>query len=307
MSLAKGRWASFIVLIIALFLLSACVGPSVTAGSSSPGTSASGVINVVAAENFYGDIARQLGGSRVSVTSILSDPNVDPHEYESNIQDAKAISTAQLVIENSGGYDDWMDKLLSASPSSSRLVLKAFDIAQVKLPDNEHVWYSIDNAHNIAQAIAGDLKQLDPAGAATFDSNLQTFNQSLQRLQQKIGEIKAKYTGTPVGLTETIYLYQAGPEGLNVITPFEFEKAIAEGNDPPADTVATANNQINNHLIKVLIYNEQTVTPVTTNLQNAARAKNIPIVPVTETMPPGKTYQTWMLGQLNALETALGG
>jgi zinc/manganese transport system substrate-binding protein len=92
-----------------------------------------------------------------------------------------------------------------------------------------------------------------------------------------------------------------------VITPFEFEKAIAEGNDPPADTVATANNQINNHLIKVLIYNEQTVTPVTTNLQNAARAKNIPIVPVTETMPPGKTYQTWMLGQLNALETALGG
>jgi len=305
-SLAKDKLAWLTVPIMALFLLSACVGPIVTTSSSTSSTSAPGAINVVAAENFYGDIVKQLGGSHVAVTSILSDPNVDPHEYESNIQDAKAISAAQLVIENSGGYDDWMDKLLSASPSS-RLLLKAFDIAQVKLPANEHVWYSIDNARTIAQAIAGDLKLLDPVGAATFDSNLQTFDQSLQPLQQKISEIKAKYAGTPVGLTETIYLYQAVPEGLNVLTPFEFEKAIAEGNDPPADTVATANNQINNHQIKVLIYNEQTVTPVTTNLENAATAKNIPVVPVTETMPPGKTYQTWMLDQLNALETALGG
>jgi len=307
MSLAKRRWTWLFVPIIALLLLSACVGPSVTTSSSTSATSVSGAINVVAAENFYGDIVKQLGGSHVAVTSILFDPNVDPHQYESNIQDAKAISTAQLVIENSGGYDDWMDKLLSASPSSSRLLLKAFDVAQVKLPANVHVWYSIDNARTIVQAIAGDLKLLDPADAAIFDSNLQTFNQSLQPLQQKISEIKAKYAGTPVGLTETIYLYQAAPEGLNVLTPFEFEKAIAEGNDPPADTVATANNQINNHQIKVLIYNEQTVTPVTTNLENAARAKNIPVVPVTETMPPGKTYQTWMLGQLNVLETALGG
>jgi len=261
----------------------------------------------VAAENFYGDIVKQLGGSHVSVTSILSDPNVDPHEYESNVQDAKAISTAQLVIENSGGYDDWMDRLLSASPSSSRVLLKVFDIAQIKLPANEHVWYSIENVQAIAQAIAGDLKRLDPPGTATFDSNLQAFYQSLQPLQQKINDIKAKHAGTPVGLTETIYLYQAIPEGLNVLTPFAFEKAIAEGNDPPADTVATANNQINNRLIKVLIYNEQTITPLTTNLQNAARAKHIPIVPVTETMPPGKTYQTWMLDQLNALQAALGG
>src|SRR5215469_14820153 len=145
MSLAKRRWTWLIVPIMALIMLSACVGPIVTTGSSTSATSASGAINVVAAENFYGDIVKQLGGSHVAVTSILSDPNVDPHEYESNVQDAKAISTAQLVIENSGGYDDWMDRLLSASPSSSRLLLKAFDIAQIKLPANEHVWYSIDN------------------------------------------------------------------------------------------------------------------------------------------------------------------
>jgi zinc/manganese transport system substrate-binding protein len=295
----RSLWLAFSFIVI--FLLSACSGGSV--GSATP--SSSTTINVVTAENFYGDIAKQLGGSRVSVTSILSDPNIDPHEYESNAQTAIQVSQAQLVIENSGGYDDWMDKILSGSPNSNRLVLKGFDVAQVKLPENEHVWYSIDNVATIAQAITDDLKKLDSADAVTFDSNLQTFKQSLQPIQQKIVAIKSKYAGTPVGLTETIYLYQAVPLGLNVLTPFEFQKAMAEGNDPPVDTVVTAENQINHHQIKVLIYNEQTVTSFTTKLENDARAQNIPIVPVTETMPPGKTYQTWMLDQLNTLEQDL--
>jgi zinc/manganese transport system substrate-binding protein len=292
-------WIAFSFIVVVL--LSACSGGS--AGSATP--SSSTAINVVAAENFYGDMVKQLGGSHVSVTSILSDPNIDPHQYESNAQTAIQVSKAKLVIENSGGYDGWMDKILSGSPNSNRLVLKGFDVAQVKLPENVHVWYSIDNAATIAQAITDDLKKLYPADAATFDSNLQTFKQSLQPIQQKIVAIKSKYAGTPVGLTETIYLYQAAPLGLNVLTPFEFQKAMAEGNEPPADTVVTAENQINHHLIKVLIYNEQTVTPSTTKLENDARAQNIPIVPVTETMPPGKTYQTWMLDQLNTLEQDL--
>ena len=292
-------WLAFSFIVV--FLLSACSGGS--AGSATP--SSSTAINVVAAENFYGDIVKQLGGNHVSVTSILSDPNIDPHQYESNAQTAIQVSKAQLVIENSGGYDGWMDKILSGSPNSNRIVLKGYDVAQVKLPENEHVWYSIDNAATIAQAITNDLKKIDPADAATFDSNLQTFKQSLQPIQQKIVAIKSKYAGTSVGLTETIYLYQAAPLGLNVLTPFEFQKAMAEGNDPPADTVVTAENQINHHQIKVLIYNEQTVTPSTTKLENDARAQNIPIVPVTETMPPGKTYQTWMLDQLNTLEQDL--
>ena len=295
----------FPLLLLLVFVLSACGGSTAPGTPSTAGSSR--VINVVAAENFYGDIVKQLGGSHVSVTSILSDPNVDPHEYESNVQTAITVSKADFVIENGGGYDDWMDKILSGSPNSNRLLLKGFDVATTHLPENEHVWYSFTNAAVIAQAIVNDLKQLDPADAATFESNLQAFQQFLQPLSQKVAEIKSKYNGTPVGLTETIYLYQAQPEGLNVLTPFEFEKAIAEGNDPPADTVITATNQINNHQIKILIYNEQTVTPVTTNLEHLARAKHIPIVPVTETMPPGKTYQTWMMHQLNVLETALGG
>jgi zinc/manganese transport system substrate-binding protein len=261
---------------------------------------------VVAAENFYGDIAQQVGGSHVSVQSILSDPNVDPHEYEANTKSALAVSKAQLVIENSGGYDDWMDKLLSSSPNSSRVVIKAFDIAKIKLPDNEHVWYSIDNASTIAQAITDSLKKLDPVNATEFDSNLQKFQAALQPVQQKIADIKTKHANAPVGLTETIFLYQSGPLGLNVLTPPEFQKAIAEGNDPPANAVITAENQITKRQIKALIFNEQTVTPITTKLENDAKNNNIPTVQVTETMPSGKTYQNWMLDQLNALEQALG-
>jgi zinc/manganese transport system substrate-binding protein len=291
-----------IILLICFGLLSACgnSGSSSTTGSSK-------VINVVAAENFYGSIAKQLGGSHVSVTSILSNPNVDPHEYESNVQTGVTVNKADLVIENSGGYDDWMDKLLSSPLNSKRLLVKAFDVTTTHLTDNEHVWYSFDNAAEVAQVITKDLKSLDPTDSATFDQNLQTFKQSLQPLEQKIATIKAKYNGTPVGLTETIYLYQSNPEGLKVLTPFEFEKAIAEGNDPPADTVTTATDQINNKEIKVLIYNVQTVTQITTNLENLAKSKGIPIVPVSETMPPSKMYQSWMMDQLDGLQTALGG
>lgn len=291
------------VSVILLFLLNACGSPATDSGNTS---SASSVINVVAAENFYGDIVKQLGGSHVAVTSIISDPNVDPHEYESNVQTGIAVSKAQLVIENAGGYDSWMDRLLAASPNSNRIVLKGYTTAPTLLPENEHVWYSVDNVAAIAQAISTDLKKLDSADATTFDHNLSAFQQSLTPIRQKMSEIKAKYNGTPVGLTETIYLYQTGPLGLDVLTPFVFQKAMAEGNDPPVASVITAENQINQHQIKVLIYNEQTVTPSTTKLEHDAQQQHIPIVPVTETMPPTKTYQTWMLDQLNVLEQALG-
>ena len=301
----SNQWlkAAIGVLILSLSL-SACAP---TANVSDPTNVSAGVISVVAAENFYGSIAQQIGGAHVSVTSILSDPNVDPHEYESNVQNAIAVSNARLVIENGDGYDAWMDKLLSASPNPKRVVLIAADIVQHKLPDNVHYWYSPDDMQNVAQAIADSLKKLDPKDAAEFDSNLAAFKQSLGQINQSIGAIHSKYAGTPVALTETIFLYQTELLGLNVLTPFDFEKAVAEGNDPPADTVALFNNQIAERQVKVLIYNSQTVTPVTTNLQNEAKQMNIPIVAVSETMPSSKTYQQWMLDQLQELQTALGG
>jgi zinc/manganese transport system substrate-binding protein len=262
-------------------------------------------INMVAAENFYGNIASQLGGEKVRVTSILSDPNVDPHEYESSVEDAKALAEADLIIENGGGYDDWMDKLLSASPSSRRVLLKGFDIARHKLPDNEHVWYNVDNVLAIAQALTEGLKKLDPADSSFFTANLRSFSESLSRVRQRLVQLKRKWNGTPVGLTETIFLYQAEPLGLSVLTPFEFQKAIAEGNDPPADTVVAAENQVKGKKIKVLICNEQTISPITTKLQEEAKTAGIPVVPVTETMPSALNYQDWMLSQLAVLERAL--
>ncbi len=298
----RNNFRMLVVVVLSLtFVLNACSG-GVASSANNTGT-----ISVVAAENFYGDIVQQLGAGHVSVVSILSDPNVDPHEFESSVQNGMEVSNAQLVIENGADYDTWMDKLLAASPNPNRIVLTAANVASDPLPDNPHLWYGIDNIQTIAQNITADLEKLDSAHKADYDAALTKFQSSLIPIQQKIAEIKNKYSGTPVGLTETIFLYQTQPIGLKVMTPFEFEKAVAEGNDPPADTVVTANDQITNREIKVLIYNVQTVTPITTNLQNEAKQNNIPIVPVSETMPAGKTYQSWMLDQLNDLEQALGG
>jgi zinc/manganese transport system substrate-binding protein len=297
-------WESFTLFILISFTLSACAGGASSAGATPSGP---GVIAVASAENFYGNIVKQLGGSHVSVTSILSDPNIDPHEYESNVQDALAVTKAQLVIENGDGYDTWLDKLLAASPNSNRTVLVADAIVDHKLPDNPHYWYGVDNVQTLAKAITAALVKLDAGDKASFEASLAAFQRSLVPIQQKMDDIRAKYAGTPVGLTETIFLYQADPMGLKVLTPLDFEKAIAEGNDPPADTVVTADDQLARKEVKVLIYNEQTITPITTSLQNEAKKVNIPIVPVTETMPAGKTYQQWMLDQLNSLQQALGG
>jgi len=295
------RRAELLLCSVLLCFVSACV-------SFAPAPPASGSpLRVVAAENFYGDLARQLGGGAVSVSSILSNPNVDPHEYQANVQAGLAVSQASLVIENAGGYDSWMDNMLEAAPQSHRLLLKSFDLAPTRLPANEHVWYSFTDILALARAITADLTELDRRDAALFTRNLQAFSASLQPLQQKIRELQARYHGTPVGLTETIYLYQTQPIGLDVLTPEAFARAVAEGNDPPADAVIAATDQITRRQIRVLIYNNQTVTPVVTHLQDLARAQGIPLVAVSETMPPDATYQSWMMDQLVHLQTALGG
>ncbi|HVP18860.1 MAG TPA: zinc ABC transporter substrate-binding protein, partial [Spirochaetia bacterium] len=210
----RGRLQGLLVSFISVLLI--------VLGAAALDAQASRPIKAVAAENFYGNIVKQIGGDAVTVTSVMSDPNVDPHEYESNVEDAKAIAEADLVIENGGGYDDWMDKLLSASPRDSRIVLNGFDLAVKKLPDNEHVWYSVDNVQAIAIAVSRDLAKILPQQATLFTKNDRVFQESLGPIRQKMRQISARYSGTPVGLTETIYLYQALPMGLRVLTPFEF-------------------------------------------------------------------------------------
>jgi zinc/manganese transport system substrate-binding protein len=297
-----------ILVILGVVILIVVELKNVSQPTSGAGADANnGTIKIVAAEDFYGNIAQQIGGDKVSVTSILTDPNVDPHEYESSVQDGIAVTNANIVIENGLDYDTWMDKLIGASPNANRIVLTAGTIAPDALPENPHVWYGIDNISAVAAAIEGALAKIDPADAALFQNNLSTFNASLGPITAMMDSIKAQYAGTPVGLTETIYLYQTGPMGLNVLTPIAFERAIAEGNDPSAQDVNTTDQQVANKQIKVLIYNSQTVTPITTNLESAAQAVDIPVVPVTETMPASDTYQQWMMAELNSLQAALAG
>lgn len=298
-NMKKSYFIFGVLIVIALVYL---LSKGVQQNHMETGTS---VIHVVAAENFYGDVVKQLGGNHVQVLSILSDPNTDPHEYESSVQDSIAVAKANIVVENGLGYDTWMDKLLSASPSKNRVLLIGGKLASQPLSDNPHVWYGIDNVQTIAGDITNALKKTDPAHAMEFDRNLLAFDASLQPLRLKIADIKKNYEHTPVGLTETIYLYQTQPEGLHVLTPFAFEKAIAEGNDPAADDVAAANDQITKQQAKILIFNIQTVTPITTNLVNLAKTEHMPVVPVSETMPQDKHYQSWMGDQLTNLENAL--
>lgn len=269
------------------------------------GALASPIIKIVAAENFYGNIAQQIGGDQVSVTSIMSDPNVDPREYESSVEDAKTVAAADLVIENGGGFDGWMDRLLSVSPKNSRVVLKAFNLAVKKLPGNEHVWYNVDNVQAVAIALSRSLQTLIPQSTDVLLRNDRVFQESLKPIREKMAVISSRYAGTPIGLTETIYLYQAVLLGLRVLTPFTFQKAIAEGRVPPTAATVETENQIRQRQIRILIYNDQTISSVTAKAQKEAMAANIPVVGLTETMPPGETYQTWTLRQLDELRSAL--
>ncbi|HEV2413949.1 MAG TPA: zinc ABC transporter substrate-binding protein [Candidatus Dormibacteraeota bacterium] len=289
------------------FPVMAIVGLLLAAGCSTGSAGGSGsVVQVVAGENFWGDIAGQLGGSHASVQSVVTDPNADPHEYESNTNDARAFATASLVILNGAGYDDWGQKLLQASPNQSRKVLVVAGLLGKKQGDNPHFWYDPDYVIEVADRITAEYRSIDSTDAAYFDQQRAAFAASLEPYMRRLVEIKHKFAGQPVGATESIFVYMAQYLGLNLISPPEFMQAVAEGNDPPADTVVTFQNQVANKSIKVLVYNVQTATAVTTNLRIAATQRSIPVVGVSETLQPETaSFQEWQDSQLLALENAL--
>jgi len=281
------------------------VGAASACGGSSP-VAASGPIKVVAGQNFWGSLANQLGGSRASVQSVVTDPNADPHEYASNTNDARAFADAGFVILNGAGYDDWASKLLSANPSSHRTVLVAAELLGKKAGDNPHFWYNPDYVTRMADQIIADYKAIDTADAGYFDQQRAAFTTALKPYSQRIAEIKAKFSGAPIGATESLFVYMAAALGLNLISPTEFMNAVAEGNDPPASAVIDFQNQITGKQVKVLIYNVQTATAVTTNIKHLAALADIPVVGVSETLQPeSATFQDWQLSQLLALENAL--
>jgi zinc/manganese transport system substrate-binding protein len=268
-----------------------------------------GVVKVVAGENFWGNIAGQIGGGHVQVTSILSNPDTDPHEYEANVADALAVAEARLVITNGAGYDDFLTQLLGATTNAGRIVLTVQAVLGMGGSGvNPHFWYDIPRVPQVAAAIEAALARLDPPDAKVFAANLAAFDASLRPIDAVIAAIRRRYPGAPVAYTERVpgYLLQAA--GLTVVTPPGFASAIEDGNEPSAGATAQMFELITSRGTKVLLYNAQTVSPVTQQVRALARQYGVPVVPVTETMPPSfRSYQAWQLAQATALLSALGG
>jgi zinc/manganese transport system substrate-binding protein len=290
------------LLVATMFVLLVTAGCSVGPASGSAGS----VVEVVAGQNFWGDIASQLGGSHANVQSVVTDPNADPHEYESNANDARAMANANLVILNGAGYDDWATKLLQASPNQTRKLLVVADVVGKRKGDNPHFWYDPDYVIAVADSITSHYKSLDSSNSSYFDQQRSAFTTALQPYMGRLAEIKQRFAGVPVGATETVFVYLAGYLGLDLISPPDLMQAVSEGNDPPASAVVTFHNQIATKAIKVLVYNVQTATAVTTNLKVDAAQRSIPVVGISETLQPETvTFQAWQTRQLLALENAL--
>ena len=261
-------------------------------------------IAVVAAENFYGDVAAQIGGNAVAVTSILSNPDDDPHLFEASPAVARSLAGAKLVIYSGADYDPWMEKLLKASKAANRRVIVVADLVHRKAGDNPHIWYDPKTMPVFARAFAAVLVAEDAAHKADYESRLAAFLDSLKPIDDHVARLKAKYTGTPVTATEPVFGYMADAIGL-VMRNKPFQLAIENDAEPTAPQVAAFENDLKKHAVKVLFYNSQATEELTKRLQTLADDSHVPVVGVTETEPPGVTFQAWMAGQLDALDKAL--
>jgi zinc/manganese transport system substrate-binding protein len=266
---------------------------------------------VVAAENFWGSLVSQLGGNDTSVLSIVSDPNADPHEYEANTSDAVAVSNAQFVIVNGVGYDQWALDLIAADNNPNQVVLNVGDLNGVTVgggivSGNPHQWYNPLYVNQTVAAMYSDLVKIAPPDARYFQQQYAMLNISLANLYGEATAIKHHFAGTEVASTESIFVYLANFTGLNLVSPPEFMEAIAEGNDPSVQSVVEFQCQLESGQVKVLVYNEQTVTPITSQMKAIAAENNVTVVGVTETIqPPGVSFQAWMYAQYLQLYNAL--
>ena len=283
---------------------SSTVGSSSSAAASGGGSKS---IRVVAAENEYGNVASHIGGQYVGVQSIESNPNTDPHSYEVSPGVAQEVSSGQVLIQNGVGYDDWMTKIASASPSSTRQVINVQKL--LGLPDstpNPHLWYAPTTMPKVAAAIAADFAKLQPAHAAYFTANVAKFDASLKPWLAAIAAFKARYGGTTVATTEPVadYLLQA-MDAVN-LTPFSFQADIMNGTDPSPQSVSNQNTLFSQHKVKAFVHNQQVTSSITEGFVTAAKKAGVPVVGVYETMPtPGYTYQSWMLAEVQAIQKAV--
>ena len=296
--------------------LAACGGQPAPSGNASADPAASSVasssskVAVVASTDVYGSIVQAIGGDAVQVTSIINDPDKDPHEYEADVQNQLALSKATVVVENGGGYDDFVDTMLKASSSKATVInvadVSGYDQKPKEGEFNEHMWYDFPTVAKVVDTLTADLGQAAPAGAATFTANAQSFKTQLDALEAKEADIKKAHAGDGVAITEPVPLYLLDAAGLVNKTPDKFSEAIEEGTDVSPAVLSETLKLFSDKQIKLLAYNEQTTGPQTEAVLKAAKENDIAVVPVTETLPAGKNYLTWMNDNLQAVSDALG-
>lgn len=261
-------------------------------------------VAIVAAENFYGDVAAQIGGASVAVTSILTNPDQDPHEFEASPSTARALADARIVVLNGADYDSWMTKLLAGSPKPGRRTIEVAALMKRKPGDNPHLWYDPATMPAYAEALGAALRAADPDHADAYRQGAAAFVASLAPLKDKIAAMKAAFAGTPVTATEPVFGYMAAALGLKMRNE-RFQIAMMNDTEPGASDIAAFENDLRARRVKALFYNNQTGGALATKMKNIAAASGVPVIGVSETEPPGANYQDWMMAQLTALETAL--
>jgi zinc/manganese transport system substrate-binding protein len=263
-------------------------------------------VKVVAAENFYGDMASQIGGANVAVTSILASPDDDPHLFEASPATARALADAKIVIVNGVDYDPWMEKLLGANKAPGRTEILVSALVGRKPGDNPHLWYDPAAMKAAARTLVADLIAVDPTHKADYEQGGAKFVQSLNPLDDKIATMRKSYAGQPVTASEPVFGYQAKLIGLDVRNE-KYALAIMNNAEPTPSQVAAFENDLKGKKVKAMLYNAQASEPAVAKLVQMAKDNSIPVVGVSETEPPNSTYQDWMIGQLNALDKALSG
>jgi len=274
--------------------------------AASAARAADGKIEVVAVENFYGNVAQQIGGDQVSVVSILNNPDQDPHLFEVSPAVIREVAAAQVVIYNGAGYDPWVEQVLSATGKRGRVAIMAADLMNRKNGDNPHLWYDPATMPAVARALATAFAAADPAHKDHYTARLATFLASLTPLNDKIAAIRGKYAGTAVTATEPVFGDMAAALKLTM-TNDRFQLAIMNDTEPSARDVAAFERDLKDRKVRVLFYNKQAQTRLVEHLIELARASKIPVVGITETEPAGSSYQEWMLTQLDETQRALAG
>jgi zinc/manganese transport system substrate-binding protein len=263
-----------------------------------------GPVQIVAAENVYGGVASQIGGPYVQVTSILNNPQQDPHFFTSSPAIGKSVTHADIIIYNGLGYDPWIEKMIAATESKNKHILVAGNLAGKKLGDNPHIWYDPKTMLIVAEQLTALFQQIDPVHQAFYQQQFSAFKTNYQQLLEKIQQLRQQYQGENVIATEPVFNEMAQALGLNMQGE-GFQLSIMNGAEPSVSDVKNFESQLQTRQVKILFYNKQVTSPITERMKNIAKTAGIPILGVTETEPSGQNYFTWMSGQLDDLNKAL--